>query len=232
MQNIKFIIISFLIASGISFFGCTERMDINVNDALRQLAIYGSITTDTMQHAISVMRSSNYFSNSAPEGISGAAVTISNGDEVFTLTESPSEKGVYLTASDVFGTEGNTYTLKVVVDFNGVTDEYTATSLLPRAVQVDSFKLQPSNISNNINALLYGKFPEIGNNYMNILAYKNNHIPLNDKLSDFNIIVSENRDSQEIDGAACMRFHTKQDEDRAYIEKGDLITIQVCSITK
>jgi hypothetical protein len=139
---------------------------------------------------------------------------------------------VYLTASDVFGTEGNTYTLKVIVDFNGVTDEYTATSLLPRAVQVDSFKLEPSNISNNINALLYGKFPEIGNNYLNILAYKNNHIPLNDKLSDFNIIVSENRDSQEIDGAACMRFRTKQDEDRAYIEKGDLITIQVCSITK
>jgi hypothetical protein len=231
MQNIKSIIL--LLASGIGFVACTERMDIDVNDAPLQLAIYGAITTDTTQHEISVRRSSNYFSNTAPEGISGATVTVSDGDEIFPLTESPYEKGVYLTAPDVFGVEGKTYTLNVAVEFNGATDEYEATSFLPYSIRVDSVVFRQSGLAANIvDVLLYGKFPESSNNYLNVLAYKNDNIPLNDRLSDFNIIVSENADTREINGAVCMHIRSEYDEDRAFIEPGDLVTVQVCSITK
>jgi hypothetical protein len=229
MKNIKSIIVLLIIV----FSACTERMDIDVNDAPPQLAIYGSITTDAAQHIVTIRRSSNYFSNAAPEGISGAMVTISDGENVFVLSENSAEKGVYQTAPDVFGVEGKTYTLTVVAAFNGETAEYAATSFLPYSVQVDSVAFQPSEVSaNSTNVLLYGKFHEKGNNYLNIIAYKNNNIPLNDKLADFNIISSENTDSREINGANCMRIRTEQYEDRAYIERGDLVTIQVCSITK
>ncbi|GHU91962.1 hypothetical protein FACS1894155_12090 [Bacteroidia bacterium] len=241
MKNVKSIISSLLLASSIGFVACTEKMDIDVNNAPPQLAIYGSITTDIAQHAVTVMRSSNYFSNSAPEGISGAIVTVSDGDEVFILTESPSEKGVYLTDPNVFGVEGKTYTLKVVVEFDGVTDEYEATSLLPYSVRVDSVTFRQSDMSDYIvDALLYGRLPESNNNYLNIKTYKNDNIPLNDKLSNFNIIVSENVDRKGIDGAVCMDFFTGErftngevsGENMVSIEQGDLITFQICSITK
>jgi hypothetical protein len=234
MKNIKSIISTFLLASIFGFFACTERIDIDVNNAPPQLVIYGSITTDTAQHAITVRRSSNYFSNSAPEGISGATVSISDGDTVFVLTENPSEKGVYLTAPDVFGVEGKTYTLKVAVNFNGITGEYEAASLMPYSVQIDSIALQQSVMGSitTVNTLLYGRFPPSRNNYLNILAYKNEAIPLNGKLSKFNIIVSENSDNRVIDGAVCMNFRVGSDENRAFIEKGDYVNIQVCSITK
>jgi hypothetical protein len=235
MKNIKSIIPSLLLASAIGFVACTERMDIDVNDAPPQLAIYGTITTDTAQHAISVRRSSNYFSNTAPEGISGAIVTLSDGDEIFTLSESPTEKGVYLTAPGVFGTEGKTYTLKIAVEFNGVTDEYEATSLLPYSARVDSVTFRQSGLAANIvDALLYGKLPESTNNYLNIVAYKNDIVPVNDKLSDFNIIASENPDGKEINGAVCMTLRTedRSNSNRVIIEPGDFVTVQVRSVTK
>lgn len=233
MQVLKFIINSLLLASSIGFVACTERMDIDVKDAPVQLAIYGSITTDTMQHSVTVRQSLNYFSNSQPVGISNATVTISDGENIFTLSENPSEKGVYRTASDVFGIEGKTYTLKVIVEFNGVTDEYKATSFLPYSVQVDSVKLQPSNMPYIVEALLYGKLPESNNNYLNISAYKNENIPLTPTLSDVNIIQSENVEKKEIDGAVCMNLRTVgTSSDKVPIEQGDLVTLQVCSITK
>ena len=78
-------------------------MDIEVDKAPSQLVVYGHITTDTMQHAVSISRSSNYFENIKPEGISNATVSISDGDETYALSESPTEKGTYLTAPGVFG---------------------------------------------------------------------------------------------------------------------------------
>lgn len=234
MQIIKYIINSLLLASSIGFVGCIEKMDIDVNDAPAQLVIYGSITTDTMQHSVTIQQSLNYFSSSQPVGISNATVTISDGDNLFTLSEDTSEKGVYRTASDVFGVEGKTYTLKVIAEFNGITDEYEATSYLPYAVRVDSVKLQPSNAGNYIvEALLYGKLPESNNNYMNIRAYKNDNIALNTNISDFNIIKSENADKKEIDGVVCMNLReVGTSSDVIPIEHGDLVTIQVCTITE
>ncbi|KAA6340796.1 hypothetical protein EZS27_011341, partial [termite gut metagenome] len=232
MQILKSIIHPLLLASSIGFVACTERMDIDVNDAPVQLAIYGSITTDTTQHSVTVRQSSNYFSNFQPVGISHVTVTISDGDTTFTLSES--QNGEYLTDADVFGIEGKTYTLKIIVEFNGITDEYEATSYLPYSIQVNSIKLQPSNMGTHIvDALLYGRLPESNNNYLNIRAYKNDNIPLNANLSDFNIIKSENVEMKEIDGAVCMNLRTSgTTSNKIIIEQGDLVTFQVCSITK
>jgi hypothetical protein len=208
-------------------------MEIDVNDAPSQLVIYGTITTDTTQHAISVRRSSNYFSNTAPEGISNATVTLSDGEKTFILTENPSEKGVYLTTPDVFGTEGKTYTLKVAVEFNGTTEEYEATSFLPYSARVDSVVFRQSGLAADIIAvMLYGMLPASANNYLNIVAYKNDTVSINDKLSEFNIIASENTDNRKINGAVCMYIRSEYDEDREYMEKGDLVTFQIRSITK
>jgi hypothetical protein len=214
-------------------------MDIDVDDAPSQLVIYGHITTDTMQHAITVSRSLNYFENAKPEGISYATVTIHTDNETYVLQESATEKGTYLTAPGVFGVEGKTYTLKVVVEFNGVTGEYGASSLLPPSIRMDSVALQPASFSDFlVDVLLYGRLPESEHNYLNVQAFKND-VAINGKLADFSIIVSENAANKDINGEPCLYLFQEnnnrelsQDGDFITIEDGDLIRIQVSSITK
>jgi hypothetical protein len=215
-------------------------MDIDVDDAPPQLVIYGHITTDTMRHAVTVSRSLNYFENARPEGISHAAVSISTDNETYLLTESPTEKGTYLTAPDVFGIEGKTYTLNVAVESGGVRNEYEASSLLPPSIRMDSVALQPSPLTGYlVDVLLYGRLPESEHNYLNVQAFKNG-IAINGKLANFSIIVSENATDKEIYGEQCLYLFKKNDNSELMsqsggftpVEDGDSIRIQVSSITK
>ena len=237
MKNLQYIVFSIICSV---FFSCTERMDIDVDDAPSQLVIYGHITTDTMQHAITVSRSLNYFENAKPEGISHATVTICSDDETYVLQESTTEKGTYFTAPGVFGTEGKTYTLKVVVEFNGITGEYEASSLLPLSIRMDSVALQPSPLAGYlVDVLLYGRLPESEHSYLNVQAFKND-VAINGKLADFSIIVSENVVDKELNGEPCLYLFKENDNSELMsqgggftaIEDGDLIRIQVSSITK
>lgn len=238
MKNLQYFIFSIIICSAI--FACTERMDIEVDKAPSQLVVYGHITTDTMQHAVRISRLSNYFENIKPEGISNARVSISDGDETYALSESPTEKGTYLTAPDVFGIEGKTYTLNVAVEFDGTVETLQATSLLPQSIRMDSVILQPSSFADYVvDVLLYGQLPESEHNYLNVQAFRD-EVAINGKLADFSIIVSENAASKEIKGEQCLYLFkendnsklTSQSGDFTAIKKGDLIRIQVSSITK
>jgi hypothetical protein len=193
-----------------------------------------------MQHAITISRSLNYFENGKPDGISNATVTISTDDETYVLQESPDKKGTYLTTPDVFGVEGKTYTLKVVVEFNGVIGEYGAQSFLPYSIRMDSIALQPSPITNYmVDVLLYGRLPESEHNYLNVQAFKNG-VAINGKLANFSIIASENARDKDINGEQCLYLFKKNDNSELMsqgsgftpVEEGDLIRIQVSSITK
>lgn len=207
----------------ITFSACTEKMDIDLDGVPPKVVIYGSISTDTTQYRISVMRSSDYFSNSAPEGISGAMVTISDGENVFVLTENPTEKGVYQTTPNVFGVEGKTYMLTVIAEFNGKTTEYTATSFLPYSVQVDSVVLQQhsSDFPNTttVDASLYGNLPNSENVYLNILPYNSDNIPLNDKLTAYSIFT-------EIQQLNPLKIALRNEEIQS------IAYLQICTITK
>jgi hypothetical protein len=215
-------------------------MDIDVDDAPSQLVIYGYITTDTMQHAIKISRSLNYFENAKPAGVSGATVTIRTDNEMYVLQESTTEKGTYLTAPDVFGVEGKTYTLKVAVESGDVRSEYEASSYLPPSIHMDSVALQPSPLTGYlVDVLLYGQLPENSHSYLNVQAFKND-IAINGKLADFSIIVSENATEKKINGEPCLYLFKENDNSELMsqgggftpIEDGDLIRIQVSSITK
>jgi hypothetical protein len=218
-------------------FACTEKINIDVDDAPAQLVIYGHITTDTMQHAITVSRSLNYFENARPEGISNATVTVRTDNETYVLHESPDAAGTYLTDPGVFGIEGKTYTLNVSVEFNGVSGEYEASSVLPHSIRMDSVDFRPSPLGSYvIDVLLYGRLPESEHNYLNVQAFKNG-AAINGKLADFSIIASENRTEKEINGEQCLYLFRKNNNSERFnnltpVEDGDSVRIQVGSITK
>jgi len=212
---------------------CTDRIDIKTEAGAERLVIYGYITTDTMQHAIRITRSSGYFATTKPAGIRGAVVTISSPTETYVLTESPEEAGLYLTNADVYGVEGETYKLSVSVDYDedGVLEEYEAISLLPLAPRVDSIDVQAVDLffGDYVEVLFYGELPETEENYFKFHVFCN-HVALNDSLIDFSIIEDEYIENKILEGVSC--FYLDQEEDKFKIEEGDLITLRVDAITK
>lgn len=157
-------------------FSCTERIEIKTKAGDTKLSIFGYITNDTTQHSVKITRSAPYFSTDTQQTISNAIVTISDGDIVFSLTESTENPGLYLTEENVYATEGKTYTLDILLDFNddGRNEHYRAVSTMPYATQVDSIVLRPSKeLSFLPELLLYGRLPENQTNRLALYVTKN-----------------------------------------------------------
>lgn len=165
-----------IISCVLLFFGCTARIDIKTDDAKPGLAVFGYLTNDTMQHAIKITRTTGYFSTDPSPIVSSAKVSITDGEKVFVLSESFDTPGVYLTASDVYGEEGKTYTLNLELDFDndGIDELYQAKATMPYATRVDSIVLADSKMPFLPDLLLYGKVPDNQKNYLAVYLIKNN----------------------------------------------------------
>lgn len=214
------------------FSACTERIHIETEDAPERLVIYGYITSDTTQHAIRITRSAGYFATTSPVGISNADVTLVSGDERIPLAESSQTPGLYLTAADVYGMEGQTYTLQVSLDFDddGETESFEAVSTMPYSSDLDSITLVPSTLFDDVIEIqLYGKLPPNERNYFSFHARRNN-VVLNDSLSGFFIISDEYIKQKEFAGLAC--FYLDQEEEEERLIPGDIITLRIDILPK
>ena len=106
-----------LLITAITFTACTERIDLELGElAEPKLVVEGWITDQQMPHRIRLTSSRSYYENQATPVISGAIVSISDGDQTFPLTEEPAGSGNYFTATDVAGTVGKLYTLNIEHD--------------------------------------------------------------------------------------------------------------------
>lgn len=225
-----YLIFSILLTFSIS--SCTKRIDINTEASPPRLVIYGYITSDTTQHEIRITRSSSYFATTKPEGISHATVSISSSDKIFQLTENPNEPGLYQTESNVFGIEGETYTLSVSLDFDedGKPELYEATSFLPYAPEVDSIGFRDSDLIDNfIEVLLWGMMPDYEENYLSFHIFRNGE-QITSHLEDYFVIDDEYLDKKEIIGVPC--FYLDQEEEDDLLQDGDYITVRVDGITE
>jgi hypothetical protein len=139
MASIK-TILYFLILS-LTVVSCTEPIDIALNNSYTRLVVDGAITTDTMAHTIRLSTTSSYYYNLPAPAVSGARVSITDGEQTFTLHEDSA--GVYRTATSVYGVEGRTYTLRVeLASPIGGNTEYSAFSTLYPVANLDSISLQ------------------------------------------------------------------------------------------
>jgi hypothetical protein len=140
MKHSKYIAFLYIILQ-VFFFSCTEPIDINLDSSTIRLVVEGSLTTDTMSHEVKLSMTSSYFYNQPPQSVSGASVTISDGENILSLTEV--NPGIYLTSPSVYGIEGKTYTLNIKLNkqIGGYTD-YTASAMLYPVAKLDSIKLQ------------------------------------------------------------------------------------------
>lgn len=137
----KIIILSVLTAT---FFACTERIDIDVDQQkYARLVVEGEFSTDTAVHRVVLASTEDYFSNEIPPAVTNAIVKISNDEEEFILTETPANSGVYLTEPEVFGKINTSYTLEIELEEEiGGTKFYEATSEIYPINPLDSIGLK------------------------------------------------------------------------------------------
>ena len=216
----------------LSLFSCQERININTEASPPRVVIYGYITTDTTRHAIRITRSTGYFATTKPEGISHATVSINSDDnEVFPLSESPDDPGLYLTSPDVYGIPGKTYTLHATLDFygDGNAEEYEAGSYLPFPATLDSVAVTPSFIINDfLQVLIWGNLPEESSNNFSFHLFRNG-IALNDSLRNFQIFQDDYIIGKKIEALPVFQLNPDRDEEK--LSPGDTLTVQVESLT-
>ncbi|MCK5463086.1 MAG: DUF4249 family protein, partial [Bacteroidales bacterium] len=143
VTTLKTIILIFAIS--ISLWNCTERIDLELDSTYTRLVVEGFITNDTAAHWVRLSETSDYFHNETAPAVTGAEVTIDDGEQVHRLTESDTAKGWYLTSPDYHGIPGRTYTLiirNVDIDNDGEVEEYTAASMMKPVNPIDSIKIE------------------------------------------------------------------------------------------
>jgi len=92
---------------------CEEKIDWRLDSGDELLLIVeGSITNQKKAHEVRLSLPAREI-NGEMEPVSGALVSISDGDTVYNLTEEPDSSGLYYTAADVQGVYGKVYTLSI-----------------------------------------------------------------------------------------------------------------------
>ena len=231
-MNANSLLYYILLTGCISFFSCMERINISTEASPPRLVVYGYITTDTTQHAISITRSTGFFVTDKPDGISNANVNISYDDGIFELEESPEKKGLYLTSPDVYGVAGKTYTLHASIDFNGdgKTEDFEARSYLPFPATLDSAALTVSPFSSDfLQVLIWGSLPEESSGAFSLHLLRNG-VVMNDSLRRFRIMYDDYIVSKKF--VALPVFQLNPERERYKLSQGDTVTVQVESINQ
>lgn len=125
-------------------YACTERIEIELDrQEFARIVVEGAISTDTMAHKIVLSSTADYFENSPPQPVSGAAVTITTNTNAFTLTETPPNSGIYLTEPDVYGEVGKIYNLQISLQGEmGGASVFEASSYIHPINELDSIALK------------------------------------------------------------------------------------------
>jgi hypothetical protein len=81
-----------------------------------RLVVEGYFTSETKSHLVRLTRTGPAIVTGPPAPVTGASVTITDGERLFALDEKPAGSGLYFTADTVRGEIGKTYTLTITVD--------------------------------------------------------------------------------------------------------------------
>jgi hypothetical protein len=165
-----FLTLTVAMLAGMFMTSCEEILDIEYQgDNVKRLTVEGMITTDRTRHRVRLSYTGDFFSQSGAEPVSGAEVTISDGEQIHVLNEV--RAGTYLTWPDVYGEVGKTYTLHIRLPDGS---EYVASETIKACVAIDSIK-QTQNYNSFLSGygydvLYYGPEPEpAGDHYMYLL---------------------------------------------------------------
>ncbi|MEG1909964.1 MAG: DUF4249 domain-containing protein [Bacteroidales bacterium] len=219
---------------------CREKIDIHLDSSYTRLVVNATFTNDTLAHTVVLTQTLDYYEPSTTNlYVSGASVYITDGEQIYYLSEDSLHIGYYRTQPKVCGQVGKTYTLhisNVDIDKNGIMETYTATDVMPAITdKLDSirgvygigmppFYMMNKNLGWNI--LLYASDPPSKEYYVFILSI-NGH-PYNDALVQYKRMPDDFTQGLYINGLALFFI---EDSKNMTLKVGDTIGFEARSIT-
>lgn len=200
---------------------CEREIDIDLKGTEQKYVIEAVLTDQQGGCKVLISKTKDFKEDNSRITVSDALVTISNGDDVYSLPETSA--GVYELAT-LKGSEGQTYQLKVQIG----QETFTAQSTMPALVKMDSLYISEEFIYDKTYKLPTIDFLDPANtaNQYRFLVYVNNQkkkqiFAINDELSNGRA------------NSIRLYLHVGEDEDNPEnkrIVSGDLLKVEMMTI--
>lgn len=205
------------------WFSCTEEIDIELDDSYTRLVVEGGLTNEAGPHSISLSYTGSYYQNKTAEKVEGARVQITDGNNVYVLTEN--SPGLYQSGPELIGIPGNTYQL--LIDSVWLDERYqsfTATSFMPVAPPVDSINIAYNPSWDIWGVHLFAWDPPSKENYL-FRVYKNGLL-MSDTIDEIIVINDDFFNGNYTFGVMVHWLEASE------ASQGDTITLEMGSITE
>ncbi|MCT4637154.1 MAG: DUF4249 domain-containing protein [Bacteroidales bacterium] len=162
---------------------CEEKTELTLDTIPPKIVVNGILTDEFIHQQINLTRTSDYFSNKAPEGLSGAEITVAynNITETFTETATP---GVYESNQKFKAEPDITYNLKITnAVLEGKSYNLEASSKVKEGDNIAKISLAYSDKKESVRVYMHAENSVDGNNYA-CRAIKNN-IMVSDTLTEY-----------------------------------------------
>ncbi len=231
MQRAKFNIALLTIGMFVSV-SCTEIVEIELDSTFKKLVVYGTITSDSLHHEVTLTSTTDYFYTETPPPVTDASVSITYEGTTIFLEESE-QAGVYVAPEAFRGLPGTTYLLNIAdvdIDEDGNTETYSASTRMPFIIEADSITLSRfvTPFFSAYQVALWSGDPE-ETNYYSYKLFRNGN-PINERLADFIVQPDELYRNNYASGLP-ISFLTDDDEEEA-VFPGDTVTVEINSITE
>ena len=137
MQNLHMIFLKYFFFLGFSLLAlssCEDVIELELGTTEPQLVIEATLDASNQIATVSLSKSNDFYDNSAPDKISSATITLSNGTgDIFNLTET--NTGIY-SAENVAANPDEVFTISIEV--NGVI--YEAKAIVPHPVDLNEIE--------------------------------------------------------------------------------------------
>lgn len=216
--------------------GCEEDIDLKLKNTTPKFVVDGRITTDTMAHVVRLTMTADYYSNQVTPPVSGAKVTLDDGQQVIVLKESGSHPGKYETPADYYGLPGRTYQLKIEnVDTNkdGQAEIYEAASTMQPVNAIDSIDYEYHEEYKLWKVLLNAQDIKDREDYYMWAVAKNDSL-VSDQYSELVSTSDEFFDGNYARRVWVQSIDKEDDDGEVHItlKEGDWIKLFMCGITK
>lgn len=182
-RHIYSIALLFAASLALLLAGCEETTKLDLKQTEPKIVVDGLLTTDTARHYVRLTRTLDFYDRGAPPSVTGARVTVTDGETTWEYRHQADRPGWYLPDAPFAGQVGRFYRLRIEVEGQVIEggDE------LVRVAPIDSitFDLDEDRLENpsddeteeekaRVYALLfYAREPQETRDYYHLKQYRN-----------------------------------------------------------